>query len=242
MDLMIKDLFEAVKFKKYITRDRAYIFAVGIISGLIAHVYYMVNRLASDDAVGISYSENPYNVMGNVISGSSTGRWLGSIVDLVMTWYRSFYVAGWITIVLMALCSLFLISAFDIKSKAGKIITTVLIESSPVTQGYVVLGEISYVFASLFAVIAAWFIIKRSENRYTWIKAVIFLGLALVIMPTNMSCMITTILLWAISELTYSKKNKVNDVMKVILKGIGVLALGALEKCPLLVTRALSRL
>ncbi|WP_027203409.1 glucosyltransferase domain-containing protein [Butyrivibrio fibrisolvens] len=225
MDLMINDLYEAIKIKKYLTRERIYIFVVGIISGLIAHIYYMVNRIASDDMAVISYSEDPYNVIEYVIRGSATGRWLGSVVDLVMTWYRSFYVAGWITIVLMALISLFLISCFNIKSKTGMVLTTVLIEISPVTQGYVVLGEISYVIASLFAVISAWLIIKRRGVLSTWIRAFIFLGLALVIMPTNMSCMITTILLWAISELAYSKENSADDIIKLILKAFVVLVM-----------------
>ena len=225
MDLMIDDLYEAIKIKKYLTRERINIFVVGIISGLIAHIYYMVNRIASDDMAVIGYSEDPYNVIEYVIRGSATGRWLGSVVDLVMTWYRSFYVAGWITIVLMALISLFLISCFNIKSKTGMVLTTVLIEISPVTQGYVVLGEISYVIASLFAVISAWLIIKRRGVLSTWIRSFVFLGLALVIMPTNMSCMITTILLWAISELAYSKENSADDIMKLIIKAFVVLVM-----------------
>lgn len=228
MDLMIKEFLDSVKIRKYLTKDRMLVFVTGIISGLIAHVYYMVNRLASDDMVVINYSDNPYNVINYILSGSATGRWLGSVVDLIMTWYRSFYVAGWITVVLMAFISLFLISCFDIKSKTGMLITTILIETSPVTQGYVVLGEISYVFASLFAVISAWFIIRRRGTLSAWIKAFVCLGIALVIMPTNMSCMITTILLWAISELAYSEKYSIHDIMRLILKIFGILLLGGM--------------
>ena len=226
MDLMFNDLLEAIKIKKNLTRDNILVIVIGIVSGLIAHIYYMVNRLASDDMIVIGYSDNPYNVINMIVSGSSTGRWLGSVVDLIMTWYRSFYVAGWIVIIVMTIISMFLISTFDIKSKSGMIITTVLIESSPVTQGYVVLGEISYAFASLFAVISAWYIIKHGNVLSAWIKSFLFLGLSLVIMPTNMSCMITTILIWAISELAYSKKNSIDDITKLILKFMGVLLLG----------------
>lgn len=225
MDLMFNELCEAIKIKKYLTRDRAFVFIIGIITGFVAHIYYMVNRLASDDMVVINYTDKPYNVINNIVSGSATGRWLGCVVDLIMTWYRSFYVAGWIIIVVMAIISLFLISSFDIKSRTGMLLTTVLIESSPVTQGYVVLGEISYAFASLFAVISAWYIIKRSGGISSWIKPIVFLSLALVIMPTNMSCMITTILLWAVSELAYSRKNSVNDILKMILKAFIVLVI-----------------
>ncbi len=228
MDLMIKELFESINIKKYFTKDRMLVLLTGILSGIIAHIYYMVNRLASDDVVVISYKYDPYNVVSNILSGSATGRWFGAVVDLIMTWYRSFYVAGWIIIIVMAVISLFLISSFDIRSKAGMILTTVLIESSPVTQGYVVLGEISYAFASLFAIISAWYIIKRGGMNSSWIKSFIFLSLALIIMPTNMSCMITTILLWAISELAYSKNNALSDIIKLILKALGILTLAGI--------------
>ena len=223
MDSIIKTFLEKINSSKDVKKSLT-IFITGIISGIISHLYYMVNMPGSDDIIMRNYPAPPKG-LGFMLQGASTGRILGGFIDLIQTWYRAFYVSGWITIITMAVMALFIISMFKIKSYAGGIAIATLLQVSPTTQANIVLGEVSYPIAFLFATIAAFCVTRKEISKKQMIRGSVLFGLSLITMPTAMSCYLTLVLLWLIAELADNTEVSTRYLLNRAWKSISVLVI-----------------
>ena len=200
MDYIITDFAKKIFASIEDIRKKCILLLVSLISGVVTHIYYMVNMPGSDDIIMRNYPKPPMGIAW-MLQGASTGRIFGGFIDLIQTWYRSFYVSGWIIIITMAIMTLYVVSIFRIESYVGGILTAIILQVSPSTQANVVLGEISYPVAFLSATIAAYYVTRETINRKQMILGSFLFGVSLLTMPTAMSCYLTLVLLWIIGEL-----------------------------------------
>ncbi len=187
------------------TISHAQLFVIAVIAGLAAHLYSMVNLLGSDDSI-LEFEGLSRNFVIRSLEGASTGRWLGGIVSEIGGDYRTAPVSGLLAILVMALTVLFVVDILKIRTMEGRIAAAVLLEVSPVMQAYVTLHEVSYPISALLATISVALLLRMEaepgnraffRKEEFWIAALLE-GLALVIMPVNVSCTVVLVLLCVI--------------------------------------------
>lgn len=202
-----------------IDRKSVRIFLISVLSGIIAHLYYMVNLLGSDDVILAGYGQG--SLLERMAGGVSTGRIFGALIDELETWYRSYYVSGWIIILTMAVMALIIISAFNLKSTSSQILTAVFVQFYPTTQANVVLGEISYPISFLLSVLAASILIKDA-GRKNRIISLILLLISILTMPASISCFLTVFLLRMISDLASDRNHGTKEFFRRLVSGLGI--------------------
>lgn len=183
------------KFRRIPVRWNGWVFLASILSGFVAHAYCMLNLVGTEDTIG-EYSEASVNLL-STFAGASTGRWLSGAANWIQTWYRTPWVAGMLIILVIALLGQIVIDFFNIQSTAGMYLVAILLEVSSPTQAYMTLYEVGYPISVLLACVAALLLKRAGKYSKGWILfgAWISLSLALVILPVNLSCVLTLLLL-----------------------------------------------
>lgn len=170
------------------------IFVLSILSGFICHAYCMVNLIGTEDTLG-DYSDGSINLL-STFAGADTGRWLSGFVNRIQGWYRTPMLSGCIIILIMAVMAQLVICFFQIRSTAGMIFIAILLEVTSPAQSYMTLYEVGYPLSALLAVLAAYFLSKaRTVGKKYWIYATICECVALCILPVNISCTLTLLLM-----------------------------------------------
>ena len=179
------------------------VFLVSLVAGFLTHAYCMLNMIGTEDTLG-SYSQESVRLL-STFAGASTGRWLSNAVNRVQTWYRTPFVSGILILLVIALIAQVVIEVLPIRSAAGRYLAAVLLEVSSPTQAYMTLYEVGYPVSVLLACLAALLLKRAGEQGRgdapggrtgrLWLGAWLSLSLSLVILPVNLACALTLLLL-----------------------------------------------
>ena len=187
------------------------VFWVSILAGFIAHAYCMLNLIGTEDTIG-SYSQESTNILSTFV-GASTGRWLSNASNWLQTWYRTPLISGVLILLVIALLGQVVIDFYDIQSAAGMYLIAILLEVSSPTQAYMTLYEVGYPISVLLACLAALFMKRAYEKErpgHLWLGAWICLSLGLVILPVNLACTLTLMLMGLILQTLSVRSNRKN--------------------------------
>lgn len=214
------------KFRRIPVRWNGWVFLASILSGFVAHAYCMLNLVGTEDTIG-EYSKETVNILYTFV-GASTGRWLSGAANLIQTWYRTSWVSGLLIILVIALLGQVIIDFFNIQSTAGMYLVSILLEVSSPTQAYMTLYEVGYPISVLLACISA-LLMKRTQKGQKrwkiWGSAWVSLSLALVILPVNLACTLTLLLLELILQTIQGAKDNFYSELKRRWRWIGACAL-----------------
>lgn len=214
------------KFRRIPVRWNGWVFLASILSGFVAHAYCMLNLVGTEDTIG-EYSKETVNILYTFV-GASTGRWLSGAANLIQTWYRTPWVSGLLIILVIALLGQVIIDFFNIQSTAGMYLVSILLEVSSPTQAYMTLYEVGYPISVLLACISA-LLMKRTQKGQKrwkiWGSAWVSLSLALVILPVNLACTLTLLLLELILQTIQGAKDNFYSELKRRWRWIGACAL-----------------
>lgn len=214
------------KFRRIPVRWNGRVFLASILAGFVAHAYCMLNLVGTEDTIG-EYSKETVNILYTFV-GASTGRWLSGAANLIQTWYRTPWVSGLLIILVIALLGQVIIDFFNIQSTAGMYLVSILLEVSSPTQAYMTLYEVGYPISVLLACISA-LLMKRTQKGQRrwkiWESAWVSLSLALVILPVNLACTLTLLLLELILQTIQGKKDNFYSELRRRWRWIGACAL-----------------
>ena len=76
------------------------LFCLSLLSGLLCHIYCMVNLIGTEDTLG-DYSAGSVSLR-STFAGADTGRWLSGFVNRLQGWYRTPMFSGCLIILIMA--------------------------------------------------------------------------------------------------------------------------------------------
>lgn len=170
------------------------LFCLSLLSGLLCHIYCMVNLIGTEDTLG-DYSAGSVSLR-STFAGADTGRWLSGFANRLQGWYRTPMFSGCLIILIMAVMAQVMIRFLQIRSRAGQVLTAILLEVTSPAQSYMTLYEVGYPLSALLAVLAAYFMLRaRSSGRRYWISACVCECAALCILPVNISCTLTLLLM-----------------------------------------------
>ena len=203
------------------------VFLASILSGIVAHAYCMLNLIGTEDTIG-EYSRENVSILHTFV-GASTGRWLSEAANRIQTWYRTPLVSGVLVILVIALLGQLIIAYFDVQSIVGMYLIAILLEVSSPTQAYMTLHEVGYPLSVLLACVSS-LLMKRAEadshkEFLNWLLAWISLSLALVILPVNLACTLTLLLLELILQTIQGEKDNFYSELKRRWRWIGACAL-----------------
>lgn len=185
------------------------VFLASVISGFITHVYCMVNLVENEDTI-TPYTQSSVQI-SSTFAGADTGRWLSGAVNFLQGWYRTPIISGILIILIIAFLAQIFILIFHIETAAGAFLIAVFLEVSSPTQAYMTLHEAGYPLSALLSVVGVYYLVKGGESfagrkrqekkgagrslMMHWLLAFLCESISLVILPVNISCAATVILM-----------------------------------------------
>ena len=179
-------------------RTKMIAFFTSIIAGFLTYLFLMTNLMSNSDSIMLYSGGTKFDIQ-TAFSGASTGRWLFTIVEGLVSPYKSPLLIGTIDITLTAFTSYLCADVLKIKKDINAIILGLILISFPSVMSYISFYSIAFPVSVLMAVTSVW-VLQRKEKglRYAWI----ILGLSLAIFPTNISCALVLMVYTLLVELS----------------------------------------
>lgn len=131
-------------------KEFAYPFWSTVIVGLLTHMFLFVNKLPNADAMTNFYFDQ------NMVT---SGRWFLTVVCGISSYYDLNWVIGVLSVLYLAIASVFLCEFFEVKTNTARVCIGALLVTFPAvtaTFAYLYTAD-GYMLAFLLAVLAAYF-------------------------------------------------------------------------------------
>ncbi|WP_248405331.1 glucosyltransferase domain-containing protein [Butyrivibrio fibrisolvens] len=186
-------------------KDNKNVLLIALIAGFVCHIYGITNMLGGDDRILNYYTGKP--TIEQALQRANSGRWLASIVELGLGWYKSPVVTGFLTIIIMAFSAIFYSEIFGIKDDLKRSLVAIVFEVFPAVCVFITLAPDTFSYGvSFLACNLAMYLLVKSSKMKTIICAigVLFLGLSLWL--PNISAVLMTLIYYVLYQILIEQK------------------------------------
>ena len=189
-------------------------FFAGIVMGLIAHLYKIVNWLPNWDSLVFRY--DPQNMIG-------LGRWFLPVVCAFTSFYDLPFLNGIIAIIFHALSAAIICRILNVNKKITAALIGMVIVSFPTVTSVMMYNYVAdgYSIAFFLSALAAYFMTKEKPK---YIISVVLIALSIGIYQAYITVTIMLVLLKLIDEIVYNK----SPFVTLLKKSGGMLLTGVL--------------
>lgn len=206
-------------FRKWFSIEKRSAFFGGLLIGLFTHFLLLAGTMMSQD--GLCQSIRYYAGEAEI----SVGRWGVKLLEGLRANYAVSYLSAGLCILFVAIASVLVVSIFEIRSTLGAVLTAATMEVAPtlvVTMLYEYVSDL-YFLALLFAVIAAYFLIRCPKKWVGLLCGAVFLMLSLSIYQSYFGVTVGICLMVTVKELLNAEipwKKTVKSFLRYACGGI----------------------
>lgn len=201
----------------FIKRTTIIAIAATVASGLIIHMYKIVNPLPNWDGM--------YLIKSSLRGMSHTGRWLsGPIANTMSSPYSLPWVLGVLALVFLALAMALLVDLFEIKKTSYIILSAFVLTAFPsvaATFTYIEWAD-AYFLSFLFAILAVYLCVK---GKKMFLLSALFISLSLGIYQTYFSVTLICFLLYIFKKYILDGERFANQ-LSVVYKFVAAVLIG----------------
>ncbi len=202
-------------FRKWIKENKN-VLLIAFIAGFFSHIYGITNMLGGDDRILNYYTGR--STIGLALQRANTGRWLATIVELGLGWYKSPVVTGFFTIIIMAISAVIFSEIFDIKDDKKRSLVAIMFEVFPAVCVFITLAPDTFSYGVSFLVcnIAMYLLVKRPPKTKNVICNIIVLFIGLSLFLPNISVILIAMIYYVLYQILIEQK--ASDIIVTFIK------------------------